>query len=158
MSSQKGQANIEYIVAMVIFVILVIYISFQIGGTIPYYHLNSMNNRLNSECLRITESMIKDSKMLHGFAEEPYKMNYTKILKFNDTCNGDPMNFENIYNKLKGNMSLSVERDFRLRIKIKGSEEFVCGRNYLPSGTTVASVNRYAVTDGKTTTISLMVW
>jgi hypothetical protein len=158
MRFKKGQANIEYIVAMVIFVTFVIYISFQVAGAIPFYHGNSMNNRLYSDCFRITENMVKDSRLVYGFAKQPYDLNFTKLEEFNDTCNGNPSNFEAVYEKIKGNMSLAPERDFRMRVHIDGSIDFVCGRKYVPSQMIVASIERYAITGGNSTSIMLSVW
>ena len=154
----KGQSNIEYIVAMVIFVIFVIYISFQVAGIIPHYHTNSLNNRLHSDCFRITEEMLKDSEMIYGFAKEPYDLNYTKIYEFNKTCNGNPPNFETIYNNIKDSMALEPERDFQLRVNIKDTLDFICGRSYVATHLTVVSVERYAITNRNSTSIKLTVW
>lgn len=143
---------------MVIFVIFVIYISFQVGGSIPYYHANSQNNIIHSDCFRISDNMAKDSKLQYGFAIEPYELNYTKIYEFNQTCNGNPANFENIYNNIKDNMTLKPERDFMLHVKIDGSLDFVCGRKFIPSNTIVATIERHATTDGNLTGLTLSVW
>lgn len=142
---------------MVIFVFFVIYISFQVGQSIPYYHTNSQNNILHSDCFRISEIMIKDSKMPYGFALEPYKLDYAKIYNFNRTCNENPS--ESNYNLIKGNMSLEPERDFMLRVKIEDSTmDFVCGRKFIPSNMVVASIERYATTAGNLTSVTLSIW
>ncbi|MCK4634556.1 MAG: hypothetical protein KAT37_01660 [Candidatus Aenigmarchaeota archaeon] len=154
----KGQSSIEYIVAMVIFVIFTIYISFQVANSIPYYHTNSLNNRLHSDCFRITENMLKDSKLEYGFAKEPYDLNYTKLYEFNETCNEDPTDFENVYKKIKDNMTLEMERDFQLRVYVNNTFNFICGRKYIPSHLIVASIERYAVTNGQPTSIKINVW
>lgn len=154
----KGQTSIEYIVAMIIFVIITLYISFQVASSIPYYHVNSLENRLHSDCLRITENMIKNFELEYGFGKEPYELDSVKLGSFNNTCNGDPSNFETIYEEIKNNMMLEAERDFQLRIHVNDSFDFTCGRKYIPSQLAVATMERYAITDYQSTSISLSVW
>ena len=146
----KGQANIEYIAAMIIFVIIVIYISFQASNTIPYYHTNSLKNRLYSKCFSLSEKLIKDSEL--GFAEKPYQLNSTKLKEFNQSCISD---YENI---LKNVFKLESKRDFQLRVYVNSSFHFVCGRKYIPTQLIVSKVERYAVTDGQVTAITLNLW
>ncbi len=149
----KGQANIEYMVALVIFIVLMLYISFQVASSVPYYHSNSLENRLQSDCLRISEMLVKDSESGVGFAIEPYELNGTKMDEFNDTCD-NPSNYEGI---LK-DMSLEAERDFQLVIYVNATLDFVCGRRYVPSQLSVVSIERYATTDGQPTSIMLSIW
>jgi|GEM_PF-2908427 len=154
----KGQSQLEYIVAMVIFVTITIFVTLQIAKSVPYYHTNSLENRLNNDCLRISENMIKDSKLMYGFAKRPYELNYTKLYEFNDTCD-DISN----YDQIKNNMSLEAERDFQLKVQVQDSSgstifSFVCGRKYVPSQSIVATVERHAITDGNSTKIILNVW
>lgn len=142
---------------MVIFVVFVIYISFQIGQSVPYYHANSQNNIIHSDCFRISEILIKDSKLFYGFAIEPYELNYTKIYQFNQSCNQNPS--ESNYNAIKDGMMLEPERDFMLRVSVEGTTmDFVCGRKFIPSNMMVTSIERYATTGGNLTTLTLNVW
>ena len=146
----KGQANIEYIAAMIIFIIIVIYISFQASGNIPLYHANSMKNRLYGKCFSLSERLIKDSAL--GFAKEPYVLNSTKLKEFNQSCESD---YENV---LENFFKLESRRDFQLRVHVNNSFNFTCGRKYIPTHIVLAEIERYAVTDNQITAISLTLW
>ena len=55
-------------------------------------------------------------------------------------------------------MMLEPERDFMLRVNVEGSLDFVCGRKFIPSNVMVTSIERYATTGGKLTSLTLSVW
>ncbi len=150
----KGQGNIEYIVSMVIFVIIVIYISFQVANNIPFYHSNSVENRLKSNCIRITETMIKNTDSNYGFAEKPYELNDTKIYLFGQMCSVDS-NYENV---LSDYFKLSNTSDFQLSVEVNSTLNFICGVDFLPTQSVSTSMERYATTDGQTTKIKLTLW
>ena len=71
----KGQSNMEYIVALIVFVTITIYISFQLAAIFPQYHAKSFSNKITGECYRLSDTMIKDSRTPYGFAKEQYELN-----------------------------------------------------------------------------------
>jgi len=148
----KGQFNIEYLFSLVIFISVVIYLSIQIVNAIPQYHQKSIEDRLYSSSFRISELLIKDSKI--GFAIEPYKLNSTKMKEFNNSC---VLNYE----KIKEDFDLKKKRDFQITVFVNNSFKFSCGLSSIPSRNstvTLINIDRYASTDNQPTKINFKLW
>jgi len=148
----KGQFNIEYLFSLVIFISVVVYLSIQVVNAIPQYHQRSIEDRLYSDSFRITELLIKDSKI--GFAVEPYKLNSTKMKEFNGSCISN-------YEKIKEEFDLENTRDFQLTVFVNSSFKISCGLSGIPSrnsSVTLINIDRYASTDNQPTKINFKLW
>jgi len=144
----KGQFNIEYLFSLVVFVLVIVYLSVEISNVIPQYHQKNIENRLYNDALRASEILIKDET--NGLVFSPYNLSPSKIIAFNASCN-------NNYENLKRNISLSA-RDFQITVDVNSSFRFTCGNEYIPQGLNVVDLKRNGITDNQVTTIDLRVW
>ncbi|MFB6075670.1 MAG: hypothetical protein ABEK17_00860 [Candidatus Aenigmatarchaeota archaeon] len=161
----KGQVNIQYLIALVLFIGLIWYLTFQVTSTIPKFKVESQRNILNTKAYRLTEIMVKtdgipenwDSSNVKsiGLAESPNVLNSTKVGRFRSLC-------DNSYGKVIDMFRSSYEEnaisDFHFSLKMGGAG-FECGRR-IPkqASTTVVSVKRRVIYNGVLRTLKLTVW
>lgn len=158
MSSEKGLFNVEYVVALIVFLGIVTFIAFQISGIIPAFHQKSLKDRLQLRTYEITEILIKDKGWWSdgsndgtdwenheeyvkrfGLANSPYNISSDKLDKFNKSCT------EN-YAKVKIIFGLDYRQDFRFSCNCD-SKDFECGEKHVPLGATKTSTSRTVVLD-----------
>lgn len=144
----KGQFNVEYLFSLIVFILVLLYLSAQISNVVPQYHQKSIENRLYNDAFRASEILIKDSN--NGLVFSPYNFSATKLMNFKNRCNND-------YENLKKDIGLE-DRDFQINIYVNSSLNYVCGMGHIPEGVASATLNRYGVTNGEITKVKLMVW
>jgi len=144
----KGQFNVEYMFSLVVFILVVIYLSAQISNTIPQYHQKSIETLLYNDAFVATEILIKDPN--NGFAFSPYNLSATKIISFENYCK---TNYEDTKKKIN-----LVDREFQLLVYVNSTLNFVCGMTHIPEGISSVNLERYGITDGQITKVNIMVW
>lgn len=160
--NKKGQLNIQYLIAFVLFVTVVIYLVFQISNTIPEYKTKSRKNNLKTEAFRLSEILIKteghpknwspSNVRRLGLIVEPYYFNETKVNYLKDMCKNDYQKLRNLMNIGKKD---NPSEDFR--IIFSNGIMFSCGKR-TPKGISSVLVERYGYLNGKTATLKLRIW
>ncbi|MCD6367701.1 MAG: hypothetical protein J7L45_01305 [Candidatus Aenigmarchaeota archaeon] len=144
----KGQFNIEYMFSLIVFIMVVLYISTQVSNVIPIHHQDSIENLLYNDAAKASEILIKDP--VNGFAYSPYNLSATKMLIFKTVC-------DNNYEDAKKIINLH-NRDFQLSVELNNTINYTCGMDHVPEGVASVEVKRYGVTDNQITKIDLKVW
>lgn len=131
----KGQFNIEYLVALIIFVSIIIFLSSQLAQAVPQFHTSSMSNRLQAQAFRISDTLVKTpgepqrweltNASVFGFAESAYLINTTKLAAFNTACLGD-------YEKTKNTLGFDRQADFKITAIVNGTFAIDCGQKRTP--------------------------
>ncbi|QQG39780.1 MAG: hypothetical protein HYS81_05465 [Candidatus Aenigmatarchaeota archaeon] len=161
-NGSKGQFNIEYIVALIIFISIIVFLSIQLAQAVPKFHGDSVTNRLQAQAFRVTDDLIKTpgepqrwesaSAQAFGFAERPYLINATKLAAFNTTCLAD-------YEGTKNTLGLSLQSDFQMRVLVNGTSAIDCGQRRVPLAATQLVVRRTAYTPaGEIVDMTFQVW
>ena len=144
----KGQFNVEYMFSLIVFIMVVIYISTQVSTVIPRYHQKAIENLLYNDAYTSSEILVKDQN--NGFSYSPYNLSATKIIWFKNYCNSN-------YEYAKKRIGLA-NRDFQLHVYVNSTLNYTCGMPHVPEGVPSVEIERYGVTDGQITKIDLTVW
>lgn len=164
----KAQANIEFIISIVIFLIVVMFISFSIFSNYRVFHAESEKNIIKSKGFMISELLILDKGYPNnwnnlnnvqriGLAERPYVLNREKVLAI-DSCSPDN------YTRIKNLLGLSHEYTLIINItKINlttGEEEPVawCGPASISFFTPLFWTKRVAVLENNIVKVSVVVF
>ncbi|MFB6088409.1 MAG: hypothetical protein ABEK36_01370 [Candidatus Aenigmatarchaeota archaeon] len=161
----KGQINIQYLIALVVFIGLIWYLTFQITSMIPDFKIESQRNILNSKAYRLTEIMVKTGGVpsnwntsnvkSFGLAKSPNNLNSTKVQDFRNMCNHSYGKVRDIFQSSNKGNEIS---DFHFSLKMGGAG-FECGRRIPKSAsTTVVSVKRRVILSGTLRNLELVVW
>lgn len=130
---KRGQFSIEYLIAFLLFSVIILYVSFQAAGVLPDILTERARSRKDSEAHRIASFLAENEK---GFAEEPYLWNKTKIEDFKNRCNND-------YDDLTASLGLEETSGIRVR-RYNGENEYeVCEGPTTPSGVTLGLSVRF---------------
>lgn len=159
----KGQINLQYLIALIVFIAMVWYLTFQISSMIPTFRIESKKNILQLKAHRLTELLIKNpgepvnwnynSVKRIGLADSFYVLNQAKVETFRNLCKTN-------YGKVKDLFHISgngVGNDFRLMFR--GGINFKCGKR--PPKTapkTIASIQRLGIINSNPVTIELKLW
>ncbi|MFP4117003.1 MAG: hypothetical protein ACLFQ8_03170 [Candidatus Aenigmatarchaeota archaeon] len=84
--SVKGQFSIEYLIAFLLFSIVILYISFQAADVLPQILTERAVSRKDAEAHRITNFLAENEG---GLADEPYRLNKTKLNEWKERCDED---------------------------------------------------------------------
>lgn len=150
----KGQFNVEYFVALTIFLVFSIYFAFRLVEFYPEYLNNVKNEILRSDSYRLSEVLINDdgwpvdwntvpSTYRIGLSDESRNStNYVsmqKVVALNNTCN-QPNGYENVKRLLGAN------HNFRIIFNTTSGSDYVeCGP--APASGTVAMIKRVTAVD-----------
>ena len=159
---RKGQFNIEYLVALLIFISIIIFLSIQLAQAVPEFHADSVSNRVLAQGYRVTDNLLKtpgqpqrwetSSASAFGFAERPYLINETKLSAFNSGCIGD-------YTGTKNTLGLDTRSDFRISALLNGTAIIDCGQKRTPLEATQHIIRRTGYTsNGSLVEITFTVW
>ncbi len=133
----KGQFSIEYLLAFVLFSIVVLYLSFQASGVLFDVITERSVSRKDSEAHRIADFLAETEE---GFASDPYHWDSTKVHSFTNSC-------DEKYEEVLEDVGLSERSGLRI-IKYKkgegvGDEMPVCVGPPVPAGVTLATTSRF---------------
>ncbi len=81
--STKGQFSIEYLIAFLLFSIVILYVSFQAADVLPQILSDRAVSRKDAQAHRIANFMSENEQ---GLAEEPYSWNATKLDEWENRC------------------------------------------------------------------------
>lgn len=147
----KGQFSIEFLVAFIIFTSVLLYLSFQIAGSLPELRRVSDKNVRLSKGHRIMQSLVETpghpenwqvsgGVERYGLAYDPQNLSVEKIEEFNETCN------EN-YSSVKESLGLNLT-SFRTSIyNVSTGNKILldCDGGRIPKGVSTNEIQRYAV-------------
>lgn len=162
MDDRRGQFNIEYLVALVIFISIIIFLSIQLAQAVPEFHADSVSNRLRAQTFRISDTLMKtpgqpqrwelSNASAFGFAERPYLINTTKLASFNTTCLQD-------YTGTKRTLGLDPRSDFQMRVLVNGTSAVDCGQKRVPLEAVQMVLRRTGYTNvGELVEMTFAVW
>lgn len=147
---KKGQFSVEYLVAFLMFAIVILYISFQMANVIPDVLLESLSNRKESVATRVMKLLARTPE--NGFAEKPYQWNKTKLVGFNSSC-------ETHYQTVKSDLGLKDYAGFRINVHTDSTQWVKCGKVRIPKGVSFGRAQTYGyVKDDKVAKIEVVVW
>lgn len=160
--SVKGQFNIEYLVALIIFISIIVFLSVQLAQAVPQFHTDSISNRLQAQAFRVSDTLVKTpgeparweqtSARVYGFAEAPYVINTTKLSTFNTQCLSD-------YAETKNTLGLAAVADFQMRVLVNGTTFVDCGQRRVPLEAIQIIIRRTAFTpNGEPVELFFQVW
>lgn len=169
----KGQFTIEFIVAVVVFLALMVYSLTFVTYIVPNFQSEHQSNLLKSKAYQISELLLFDSGLWDGtkfvrvgLASDYYMLNYTKMNWLNSECASHYEDYLLPSLGLKGNKVINgivVPMNYYIKIVISNSTKTIvnCGPDvkYLYNDTTTVNIVRYAVDENMDVTkITLRLW
>ena len=140
-SERKGQFSIEYLIAFVLFSIVILYVSFEMAAVLPEILIERTSSRKDSEAQRIA-SLLATTNFDGGFAEEAYLWNNTRIDNFEDRC-------ENDYYEVLGDLGLSELSGIRIIGRGENiGERYICANQPMPSDVSTGTATRFGYIEG----------
>ncbi len=150
--SKKGQFNIEYLIAFILFSVVILYLSVEAADMFPEVAAERSRFRKESEANRIASFLAETER---GFAEDTgFLWKQDKINSFEERCNDD-------YYAVRDGMGLDVVSGFQVSIYEKGSGfgETVCEGPPVPSGVSLGTSSRFGYIDGEgIVKLEVIVW
>ncbi|MFH1237597.1 MAG: hypothetical protein V1648_04315 [Candidatus Aenigmatarchaeota archaeon] len=156
----KGQLVFEFIIAGLIFFMILIYTINYLSVNVSDYRSKFYQSRMQSKAIQVSEILMAGQSNLsiadgNGF-------NKTKIGFFNSTYCG-------LYNYTKlakdfymyENLNYAiVPNDIRIELMIPSSGEIIlnCGSANTPRNVTRAEIGRVGIYDGQAAKLSIIVW
>lgn len=157
----KGQFNIEYLVSLAIFIVILVFVSSQVAQVVPRLHSESTSNQLDAKGYRITDTLIKtngepdnwesSTPKSIGLAKEPYILSDAKITAFKNLCSSN-------YNLVRSIFGFRPGSDFEITIASGDAILMDCGQR-APANAIRSVSRRYAVNEtGSVVDIIFSVW
>ncbi|GEM_PF-2382201 len=151
--SEKGQFSIEYLIAFVLFSVVLIYVSFEAAGFLPEILMERGRLRKDSEAHRIA-NFLTESEL--GFAEESYLWNQTKVETLENNC-------ENDYDSVLEYLGLDEGSGVRIKRygyeEGPGEEEVICEGPRVPRGVSLGRTSRFGyIEDDEIYRLEVIVW
>ncbi|MFP4115926.1 MAG: hypothetical protein ACLFTQ_01865 [Candidatus Aenigmatarchaeota archaeon] len=143
LEEKKGQFSIEYLIAFILFSVIILYISFEAAGTVPEVLVERVGSRKDSEAIRIAD-LLATGAMEGGFAEEPYLWDKSELEDFQQKC-------ENNYDEKMEDLGLDDLSDTRIVRYEEGDpdEIDVCVERRAPSGVPLGRSAVYGYVEGE---------
>jgi len=152
----KGQLIFEFVIAALVFFVVLFYVIVYMSGAINTYHLTFKNDNLESRTVRASEIIMTDSD--RGVVSRWPVIDSNAMTAFAVSCN----DYTSLLNNLELLETTPVQRYYNTNITISdgsGSVLMSCGRDIPPTGT-LSSVTRYGyISDTKILAkVSITVW
>lgn len=158
LKDESGQFSIEYLISFILFASVLIFLSFQIASTIPGLYTESQSNKLSSNTMAITDSLIRSTgnwtgDVDYGLATEPNLLDPNKVENFNKSCTRN-------YTDVRNSFGLSNTTDFNVRLESSdGTNLYIdCTDRRMPSGVQVERVERYTVIEDNIARLVFEIW
>lgn len=162
----KGQINVQYIIALAVFIGIIWFLTFQVTRTIPEFKMESEKNILNSKAYRLTELMVKSEGAPKnwtlsnvesiGLVKSENVLNTSKVNEFENMCNNKYDNLRDIFQSSNNDNTLS---DFHVTIENINNDRVDCGRRIPDTASvSVVSIKRRVIYRGFRGTLELIVW
>lgn len=139
---EKGQFSIEYLIAFIIFSIIILYISFQVADFLPEILTERIGTRKESEAERIATFLAETEA---GFADKGYLWNERKIDNLRGRCNDD-------YYEVLEDLGLDDGSGLRIVRYAQGEStdvNWVCVGPRVPEGVSIGTANRFGYIEDK---------
>ena len=167
--SQNGQANIEFVISVLVFLITLSFVLFTIINNLPVFHRESVKDALRSKGFQVSQLLVMDqgypqdwsnlanAQRLGLTSGEPYILVEDKVLAL--SCDGDTS-----YNKTKQLLGLGYQYDIIINItKINftsGNDEqvSVCKPKTISLIAPKFWVKRFAVIDNEVVRVNVVVY
>ncbi len=131
--NKKGQFSIEYLLAFILFSVVILYVSFQAANVIPGIFAERERSRKESMAHRTGDFLAKNE---NGLAEEPYLWTRTKIEDLKETCEQD-------YGEVKDTMGIVETSGVEIVIYNQTTREKICDGPPIPSGVSLGNSVRF---------------
>ncbi len=132
LQERRGQFSIEYLLAFVLFSIVILYVSFQTASLFPEIFAEREASRKDSMANRIGSHLAENNR---GFARKPYLWSEEKINEFQERCNED-------YERVREELGLG--KTSGVVVTLSGEEDkSICGGPSVPSGVSLGTSRRF---------------
>ncbi len=130
----------EYLIAFLLFSLVILYVSFQAAGVIPEVVADRGRSRKDSEAHRIVTFLAEADAI---FADEPYLWDEDRMDEFQERCQ------EN-YSEVREDFGLEELSGVRIVKFERGTKDeyYVCEPPFFPEGVAVGSASRFGYVEG----------
>ncbi len=145
----KGQLNLEFMISISIFIIVISYVTINSISTLPDLHQQTKSNSLRTKIYQMSELLLFDSRI--GLSTgEPYTLDQAKINSLQSLCSD--------YQAFKDKFSVDHTMDIQLNIMQNGASVLDCHPEIVSGMRSEFSLKRFGILDGEIAQIDIKVF